>query len=157
MLAGSDIKFRIFKSIVKTESVYELDREIDICSGCSLIKKVFLQTTGKLMEKLKFRQIRMDDLPVIMNWRMLPHITKYMCTDPQLTMDDQVRWYQKSLKDDSSFYWIFEAGGRTAGMVSLVQWDKTNSVIHSGAYIAEQSARSLQNIIELFHISCYNK
>ena len=34
-------------------------------------------------------------------------------------------------------------------MVSLVDWDKSNSIIHTGAYIAEHDARTLRNNIDM--------
>lgn len=100
------------------------------------------------MSNSRFRQITEDDLPIIMKWRMAPEITKFMCTDPQLTLDDQKRWFERIKKEEDSFYWVYEVDGKPAGLVSLVGWDRKNSVIHSGAYIAEAEARTLQNIVD---------
>lgn len=97
----------------------------------------------------RFRQVRSEDLPIIMNWRMSPEITAYMCTDPVLTIHDQEVWYERIKKEEDSFYWIFEYQGKPAGLVSLVDWDKRNSIIHSGSYIANHEARGLQNIIDM--------
>ena len=35
------------------------------------------------------RKIRESDLETIMNWRMDPEITRYMNTDPRLTLEGQ--------------------------------------------------------------------
>ena len=97
----------------------------------------------------KFRKIREDDLEMIMNWRMRPDITKYMYTDPKLTIEEQRKWFQKISTEDDIFYWIFEDRGRAMGLVSLVDWDKENSIIHTGGYIAEKEGCSLQNIVNV--------
>lgn len=100
-------------------------------------------------EKKVFRKIKDSDLEMIMNWRMQPDITKYMFTDPQLTLEKQIQWYEKISKEDDSFYWIFEVNGLPVGLVSLVDWDKKNSVIYGGGYIAEKKGRTLNNILDM--------
>lgn len=97
----------------------------------------------------KLRKIRESDLETLMRWRMRPDITVYMYTDPQLTMDSQRKWFQKVSKDQDSFYWIFEIDGKPLGLISLVDWDRGNNIIHTGGYIAEQEGRTLQNIVDV--------
>ena len=101
------------------------------------------------MSNTKFRQIRSEDLEIIMNWRMSPEITTYMCSDPKLTLQDQKNWFEKIRQEADSFYWIFEYKEKPCGLVSLVDRDKKNNIIHSGAYIADHEARGLQNIIDM--------
>ena len=43
----------------------------------------------------KARKIKEEDLEMIMNWRMSPEVTKYMTTDPKLTLDGQKKWLRK--------------------------------------------------------------
>lgn len=97
----------------------------------------------------RFRQIREEDLSIIMTWRMTPEITRFMCSDPKLTMKEQKAWFERIKIEEDMFYWVFEVDGKPAGLVGLVDWDKRNSVIHSGAYIAEHEARGLQNIVDM--------
>lgn len=96
-----------------------------------------------------FRKIRESDLETIMNWRMRPDITKFMYTDPKLTIEAQRRWFEKITNEDDTFYWLFEVDGAPVGLVSLVDWDKDNSIIHTGGYIAEKEGKTLQNIIDV--------
>lgn len=88
------------------------------------------------------RQIQEDDLEMIMNWRMLPEITKYMNTDPKLTLEGQKQWFEKIGKSDKDYYWILEVDGVAAGVVSLVGYDLNQ--IHTGVYIAVKEKRSLK-------------
>jgi len=41
------------------------------------------------------RQIKEEDLEMIMNWRMMPEITRYMNSDPVLTLEGQKKWFKK--------------------------------------------------------------
>ena len=101
------------------------------------------------MSNMRFRKIREDDLETIMNWRMRPDITMYMNTDPKLTLEGQKKWYEKISNETDTFYWVVESDGKACGLVSLVDWDKNNNVIHAGAYIAEKDGRSLENIVTM--------
>lgn len=99
--------------------------------------------------KKRFRKIREVDLETIMDWRMRPDITKFMYTDPKLTIEGQRKWFEKISNEEDTFYRIFEVEGTAVGLVSLVDWDKDNSIIHTGGYIAEKEGRTLQNIIDM--------
>lgn len=101
------------------------------------------------MSSMCFRKIRESDLEMIMNWRMRPDITKYMNTDPKLTLDDQRKWFLKINQQNDTFYRVVEFCEKPCGLVSLVHWDKENSSIHSGVYIAEKDCRSLKNILDM--------
>lgn len=100
-------------------------------------------------QKKIFRKIKESDLETIMNWRMRPDITKFMYTDPKLTIEGQRKWYEKISNEEDTFYWLFDVDGKAVGLVSLVDWDKDNSIIHTGGYIAEKEGRTLQNIIDM--------
>jgi len=104
---------------------------------------------------LRFRKIREDDLETIMNWRMRPDITKFMYTDPKLTLEGQKKWFEKISSEEDTFYWLVEYNGKSCGLTSLVDWDKKNSIIHTGGYIADKAARSLQNIVDV-NMNTYN-
>lgn len=97
----------------------------------------------------RFRKIKESDLETIMNWRMRPDITRFMYTDPKLTIEDQKKWFERISSDENSFYWIVEVDGKAVGLESLVDWDKKNSIIHTGGYVAEKEGKTLQDIVDL--------
>lgn len=105
----------------------------------------------QMKEKLDvvLRKIREDDLERIMNWRMQPDITKYMNSDPKLTLEGQKKWFEKIKKSETDFYWVLVVDGVPSGIASLVDYDKQSGKIHTGVYIAEKSKRSLQLTMEL--------
>lgn len=105
----------------------------------------------------KFRKVREDDLERLMNWRMHPDITRYLNTDPKLTMEGQKKWYagikeeqEKSLEEGrKSFNWILEVDGVPSGYISLSNIDYTAKKIHTGAFVAEKSKRSFRLAVDL--------
>lgn len=88
------------------------------------------------------RKIRESDLEMIMNWRMMPEITKYMNTDPTLTLEGQKRWFEKISASENNFYWILEVDNVPCGVVSLTGYD--GHMVHTGLYIAVKEKRSLK-------------
>lgn len=104
-----------------------------------------------MREKLdvRCRKIMEKDLEMIMNWRMMPEITKYMNTDPALTLEGQKRWYEKLNNSTTDFYWIVEVEGVSAGIASLVDLDCIAKRIHTGVYIAEKAKRSIRLTMDL--------
>ena len=45
------------------------------------------------MSEITLRAITKKDLEKIMHWRMDPDITRYMNTDPKLTLEGQKKWF----------------------------------------------------------------
>ena len=43
---------------------------------------------------IRLRELREDDLENIMRWRMDPDITRYMNTNPKLTLEGQRKWFK---------------------------------------------------------------
>jgi len=88
-----------------------------------------------------FRKIKDGDLEAIRNWRMLEEVTKYMYTDPELSQEDQERWYRKISTDPTCVYWILQVDGRDIGLVCLTNIDRLNRRANWAYYIAEPTLR----------------
>ena len=63
------------------------------------------------------RQLCQDDLEKVMVWRMDEDITKYMNTNPKLTLADQQVWYEQMKKDTNVSYWIITIDEQDAGEI----------------------------------------
>jgi UDP-4-amino-4,6-dideoxy-N-acetyl-beta-L-altrosamine N-acetyltransferase len=91
---------------------------------------------------VKLRKILEDDLEMIMNWRMLPEVTKYMYTDPKLTIENQTNWYKRTLVSNTEKYWIIQLDdGTDVGLLSLNFIDDKNKQCAWAYYIADLRAR----------------
>ncbi len=91
--------------------------------------------------KLHFRNIKEDDLEMILAWRTNPEVTRYMFTDPDLSLENQRRWFERIAADQSRLDWIINADGEDVGLVSLVHIDTVNRRCDVGHYLGAPNAR----------------
>lgn len=85
---------------------------------------------------IRLRKVKEADLERIMNWRMQPSVTKYMYTDPQLTMEDQSKWHETIQKQNCK-YWVIRCDEHDIGLFCFYKIDYVNLRGDWGWYIAE--------------------
>lgn len=95
------------------------------------------------------RQIYESDLEKIMAWRMSESVTKYMNTNPKLTLEGQKKWLASISEDNSVRNWMIEVNGIPAGLINLIDIDWENGQTSWGYYIGEKELRSLSLAISL--------
>lgn len=95
------------------------------------------------------REIREDDLEMIMNWRMLPEVTRYLTTEPKLTLETQKEWYHSIKLDETVRHWLIEVDGEPAGIINIMNMDWKCGTCSWGYYIANKALRSLKLAISL--------
>lgn len=98
---------------------------------------------------ITLRNIEEQDLEKIMNWRMRPDITKWMNTDPTLTLEEQEQWYKKIQTTKVDRYWMIIIDGVDSGLIYINDLDMINRTVSWGYYIAENEKRSLKNAVSL--------
>ncbi len=95
------------------------------------------------------RQIRREDLEMIMEWRMRPDITKFMYTDPVLTIEKQIEWFESSKLDKNNMHFIIESDGQPIGVLNIADIDRKNRKCSWGYYVAVKEKRSLKLALAL--------
>lgn len=90
---------------------------------------------------IQFLKIREEHLEKIRLWRTSEDITKYMYTDPQITSEDQKRWYQRIVQDLSRMDWVINADGMDMGVVGLYDIVPVHRRCFWAYYLAEQAAK----------------
>ncbi len=93
---------------------------------------------------VKLIRLREEHLAMVMDWRMRPYVTKYMNTDPQLTMEGQRKWFASLADDDTQIHWIIIVDEKPVGLLRVMEIDRNNNSCHWGYYVAEKEARSLK-------------
>lgn len=96
------------------------------------------------MSQILLRKIKEEDLEMIRKWRMQPDITKYMNTDPVLTKEDQIQWFNKIKHSDTCKSWIIQTQSVDVGVLNLMDIDTHNKRCRWGYYVAEKEYRSLR-------------
>jgi len=99
--------------------------------------------------KYSCRKLEAADLENVMRWRMSPHVTKFMNTDPVLTLDEQMRWFEKLIAAGEYYYWMIEVDGISCGVINLSDIDRTNKRCTWGYYVAEKKLRSFDFAVSL--------
>lgn len=94
--------------------------------------------------QIVLRKLTEADLEKTMRWRMDPDITRYMNTDPVLTLEGQKRWFHKIEQDETVCYWMIVVDGVDAGVINLADMDYEKKESNWGYYIGEKKARSLK-------------
>lgn len=95
------------------------------------------------------RDIREDDLEQIMNWRMAEDITRYMNTNPKLTLEGQVKWLASVRGNADVRYWLIEVDGESAGVINLTGLKKADGNLGWAYYVGEKRLRSLKTALAL--------
>ena len=106
------------------------------------------------------RKINEEDLEQIMRWRMDPEITRYMNTDPKLTLEGQKKWFAKVQQDPDVSYWIIQIDGTPAGVINYTGLMNPAGDLGWAYYVGEKKLRSIQaalalEMITLVVYTCY--
>lgn len=95
------------------------------------------------------RDIQESDLENIMNWRMAEEITRYMNTNPKLTMEGQRKWLASIRQNPDVRYWMIEVDGESAGVINLTGLEKSDGNLGWAYYMGVQRLRSIKTALAL--------
>lgn len=95
------------------------------------------------------REIRTEDLGNIMRWRMDEDITRYMNTNPKLTLEGQKKWLAGIRENADVKYWLIEVDGMAAGVINLTGLANPKGEIGWGYYVGEKRLRSIKTALSL--------
>lgn len=95
------------------------------------------------------RRITEDDLEKIMYWRMDEDITRYMNTNPKLTLEGQKRWLASIRKNKDVSYWMIMVDGQDAGVINLTGLTREDGNLGWAYYVGEKKLRSLKVALAL--------
>jgi len=95
------------------------------------------------------REVMESDLENIMRWRMDPEITKYMNTNPKLTLEGQKKWYEGICANEDVRYWIIVVDGTDAGVINLTGLSREDGELGWAYYIGEKKCRGIKVALSL--------
>ncbi|MCM1111681.1 MAG: GNAT family N-acetyltransferase [Muribaculum sp.] len=95
------------------------------------------------------RDIREDDLEKIMNWRMDEEITRYMNTNPRLTLEGQREWLAGIRHNPDVRYWLIQVDGEGAGVINLTGLCREDGVLGWAYYVGVKRLRSIRTALSL--------
>ncbi|MCI8800203.1 MAG: GNAT family N-acetyltransferase [Lachnospiraceae bacterium] len=95
------------------------------------------------------RKIREEDLENIMRWRMDREITRYMNTNPKLTLEGQRIWLAGIQANPDVDYWLILVDGQPAGVINLTGLENPEGNLGWAYYVGEKRLRSLGTALSL--------
>lgn len=95
------------------------------------------------------RSVKDSDLPLIIKWRTDPDITKWMNTDPVLTIEEQRKWLTRISEDKTHMCWLLEVDDNPAGLLQLFDIDMQQGTAEWGYYVGEKNLRSMAFAISI--------
>ncbi len=95
------------------------------------------------------RRIEESDLEKIMNWRMDEDITRYMNTNPKLTLEGQKRWFAALQENPDVDYWMIQVDGQDAGVINLTGLTNPDKELGWAYYVGEKKLRSIKTALSL--------
>lgn len=95
------------------------------------------------------REIKENDLEQIMHWRMDPDITRYMNTNPKLTLEGQKKWFAGIRENTDVLYRMILVDGEPAGVINLTGLNNPEGNLGWAYYVGEKRLRSIQTALSL--------
>jgi RimJ/RimL family protein N-acetyltransferase len=84
-----------------------------------------------------------------MNWRMDEDITRYMNTNPKLTLEGQKKWLASVRANSDVKYWMILVDGQEAGVINLTGLNNPDGDLGWAYYVGEKKLRSIKTAISL--------
>lgn len=95
------------------------------------------------------RPIQESDLENIMRWRMDEDITRYMNTNPRLTLEGQQKWLASIRQNTDVAYWLIEIEGQPAGVINITGRNREDGRLGWAYYVGEKRLRGIKTALSL--------
>lgn len=90
---------------------------------------------------VKLKKITVDDLELLRNWRMQENVTKYMLTDPIITKESQLEWFNKINNDESRIDYVIVCDNVRIGYYGITNINYESHSCEIGFYIGNNEYR----------------
>jgi len=98
---------------------------------------------------IELRRLTENELELLMNWRMREDISRMMFNTVKLTMEGQLKWFEKIKNSDTEIRWIIWKDEKPIGSLYFVDIDRKNLRCESGWFIAEKDGLDFSQVIAI--------
>jgi UDP-4-amino-4,6-dideoxy-N-acetyl-beta-L-altrosamine N-acetyltransferase len=84
------------------------------------------------------REMLLNDLAQVLDWRNSERVSKYMLTDQVITMEEHQNWFVNLKNETKSKHLIFEYQGVSSGVVNFTNIDYRNHKCNWGFYLGNE-------------------
>ena len=98
-----------------------------------------------------FRPINIDDLSLIMEWRISREIDSFMKTSPRLTIEIQRKWFVREIESGNEVRFMVIQNNIPIGNVYFNSIDYARSELNGpGWFIADKSRLNFRDVIDIY-------
>ena len=92
------------------------------------------------MTTFQLREIKEQDLPLILKWRNSERIKHSMYSNEIITWEQHVSWFQRVLQDTDREVFLFLQADTPLGLIQFYDMDRQHERCYWGFYIGEEKA-----------------
>lgn len=92
-----------------------------------------------MRKKIELVDMKIDHIELIRAWRMSERVSKYMYTDPNISNDDQKKWFEAVSTDGTKKYFIINCDGIPCGVALLYNIDMISKKCYWAFYIGDEN------------------
>ncbi len=92
------------------------------------------------MTRYALRDMREDDLPLVLSWRNERRVSEFMFTGHEIAWDEHVAWFRRMGADSNAAQLVFEIDGHPVGVVGFTGLGDPGGVASWGFYIGDDTA-----------------
>ena len=96
---------------------------------------------------ISFRELKITDAQMLLDWRTSPRVTKFMNSDIDYDLKAQVSWIEDCFEKPSYYHWIIQYYGQDVGLLNFVNWDRVQRTTSWGFYIGEEEALTIGGMV----------
>lgn len=82
-----------------------------------------------------------EDLEMVRDWRNSAEVSQYMYTEPKITPEDQIKWFDNISNDPLCKFWIISYDGKPLGLASITEISKVFDSCFWAFYLGDNSVR----------------
>ncbi|SDH58756.1 UDP-4-amino-4,6-dideoxy-N-acetyl-beta-L-altrosamine N-acetyltransferase [Pseudomonas panipatensis] len=86
------------------------------------------------------RPLERADLPLVLSWRNHPAISRYMCNQHHIELEEHLRWFERVSQDPRQELLIYEVGDRPWGYLNFTH-KAQGEIAEWGFYVAPDAQR----------------
>lgn len=93
------------------------------------------------MKDIELMPLQKNDIELVRNWRNSTDVSQYMYTENEISMEQQLNWFDSINKDESSKYWIIEYDDKKLGLASITGINENLKSCYWAFYLGDSSVR----------------
>lgn len=97
----------------------------------------------------RLRDIRDDELPLVLSWRNAPSVRQNMYNRHVISLEEHLAWWARTQARSDARYHMFESDGRPWGVVGFTDIDHRNANAAWAFYASPEAPRGTGSRMEL--------